>query len=350
MDWPLESHAEQTEARFRGPVGEVFQRGSVSLHRGEQTYDAHLRIRRPDGSVGRALKFTMTSKYEDGTISERGIDETGFLTINVVTDTIKGTGSFGVSRSRIVGEQIDAALPTVEFLNELHEPNILQASWPRAPFGDYIRVPERTPKFPESVIEYLHSLSVIQTRSDQPVLIPDLTTLTTGDVQDINEAADLISGETLRSSWTRFRWTSGRPRATTRTYVGEIDPRDHYQLLIIDPLIVNVGEDQLTLGTIRTLLLSVRLVPGEKDIEAFPLLNDTMERTFDPNTPAPDRSNRPVLGKSLGALDDLLPPNTADRPPHRRSLRAAGAGRSGQHDISERIEELLATEVRQSRQ
>lgn len=34
---------------------------------------------------------------------------------------------------------------------------------------------------------------------------------------------------------------------------------------------------------------------------------------------------------------------------HRRTLRAAGAGRSGRTDISERIEEILASEVEPSR-
>jgi hypothetical protein len=35
-----------------------------------------------------------------------------------------------------------------------------------------------------------------------------------------------------------------------------------------------------------------------------------------------------------------------DRKIRRRNLRAAGAGRSGRTDISERIEELLAEEVK----
>lgn len=35
----------------------------------------------------------------------------------------------------------------------------------------------------------------------------------------------------------------------------------------------------------------------------------------------------------------------ADEPPGRRRLRAAAAGRSGRSDVSERIEEILASEV-----
>jgi predicted transcriptional regulator len=36
-------------------------------------------------------------------------------------------------------------------------------------------------------------------------------------------------------------------------------------------------------------------------------------------------------------------------PGRRRKLLAAGAGRSGRHDVAERIEEILAGEVRSSR-
>jgi hypothetical protein len=41
----------------------------------------------------------------------------------------------------------------------------------------------------------------------------------------------------------------GRPAAKqTKTDKGEIDVRDHYQLIIIEPLTVKVGEDELTIG------------------------------------------------------------------------------------------------------
>lgn len=351
IDWPLDSDADETEAHFAGRGDDLFRRGSVDLRSGEQTYEARLRIRRPDGTFGRVLQFSMKAEYKDGTISERGTDQTGFLTFTTETDTKTRSGSFGFSRSRFVGEKVDVALPSIEFLNDLHEPNVLQASWTAGPFVDYRQIPAHAAVLPDSVMEYLHSLSIIQSRVAEPVLIPDLTTVTAGDVLDVNDTAALLSGETLRSSWTRFSWVTGRPPAKqTKTDEGEIDLRDQYQLIIVEPLTVKVGEDELTLGTVRTLLLSVRFVAGETELQAFPFLNDTMERTFDPDTPAPKRSNRPVLGKSLGALADSLPQKDAGGPQHRRYLRAAGAGRSGRRDISERIEEMLATEVRQSRQ
>jgi hypothetical protein len=57
---------------------------------------------------------------------------------------------------------------------------------------------------------------------------------------------------------------------------------------------------------------------------------------------ADNRSRQPVKGRVVGLLNDWLD----DRKIRRRNLRAAGAGRSGRTDISERIEELLAEEVK----
>jgi hypothetical protein len=351
VDWLHNLDAGRTEAQFAGRGDDLLRRGNVTIGNGEETYEARLRIRRPDGTVGGALRFSMAARYEDNTISERGADETGCLTVTIETDLKTHSGTFQFSRSRFVGEEVDVALPSIEFLNELHAPNVLQASWGTGSFVDYWEIPAHDTKLPDSVMDYLRSLSTIQTRVSDPILIPDLTRVTSGDVFDVNDAAALVSGETLRSSWTRFSWVTGRPRATqTKTREGEIDLRDHYQLAIFDPLTAKVGKHEYTLGTVRTLLLSARFVDEGTELRAFPFLNDTMERTFDPITPVPERSNRPVQGKSLGRLADSLPYSAAKGTQPRRHLRAAGVGRSGQHDISERIEEMLAAEVRQSRQ
>jgi hypothetical protein len=347
IDWPAHAEADEPVAHFAGRDDDPFRRGSVIIESGEQSYQARMRIRRPDGTVGRALQFNMTAKYEDGIVSELGTDDTGFLTFTTEINTKTRLGSYGFSRPRIVGERVDVALPSVEFLNDLHQPNVLQASWESGPFIDYREIPSQAAGFPDSVVEYLRSLSMIQARVQEPILIPDLTTVTAGDVLDVNDAATLLAGESLRSSWARFSWKTGRPRAKqTQTDDGEIDLRDHYQLQIVEPLTVKVGEDALTLGTVRTLLLSVRFEAGDTELRAFPFLNNTMERSFDPDTPPPDFSNRPVLGKSLGPLAEALPQDSVQGP-RPRYLRAAGAGRSGRSDISERMEELLVEEVRQ---
>jgi hypothetical protein len=54
-------------------------------------------------------------------------------------------------------------------------------------------------------------------------------------------------------------------------------------------------------------------------------------------------------GVTVSELTRLAIETLLEAPRGRRRLMAAGTGASGRHDISERIEELLADEVRPSR-
>jgi hypothetical protein len=291
-------------------------RRTLWLRPGVQTYHARFRIRKPDGTTGEALLFSITATPDPGgtVVSEHGTDVDGFLSFESTTDTKSLTSTYTFTRSRIVGEKIAAALPSVQFIQDLQSPNVLQVSWAHGPFVDYREIPARKAAFPASVMEYLHALATLQTRSAVPIRIPDLTTVTNGDAEAVKEAAMLIRGETVSSEWTRFTWKGKRVAEAANQDEQEdspegeddreIDLASHYQLIIIEPLIVSVGGQELTLGTVHTGLLSVRFVVEGEELRALPHLNDTMQRTFAPDDPVPDRSRRPVLGRALGAIDD----------------------------------------------
>jgi hypothetical protein len=287
-DRPLHLDPEMTEVMFSGRVEPLYKLGTVSRNTG-YTYEVRFRIRKPDGIAERSLLFSITVSRDGSVIYERGTDETGFITFTSTADAKTRSGTFGFTRTRIVGKSVIAALPSIEFLNELRSPNVLQASRESEPFRDYRVIPSDQGSFPRSVMEYLHSLAILQTRTQEPILIPDLTTVTEGDVFDINEAAALISGETLRSRWGELNWQIGTRSERAKRRTGEIDLGSYYELVILGPLIVNVGKQALTLGAVKKLLLSARLFAEDDKMRAVPFLNDAMDRTFDPNTPAPDR-------------------------------------------------------------
>jgi hypothetical protein len=78
----------------------------------------------------------------------------------------------------------------------------------------------------------------------------------------------------------------------------------HYQLQILKPLTVTVGEQTLALGTVDERLLSARFVTEDGDLVAVPLLNDTMYRMFAPDEPVPDHPDGRLQGADLGPIDD----------------------------------------------
>ena len=60
------------------------------------------------------------------------------------------------------------------------------------------------------------------------------------------------------------------------------------------------------------------------------------------------RRQTTVSALTQEAIEAYLPSGPTLRPGQRRKLRGTAAGRSGQHDISERIEEILREEFPES--
>lgn len=309
---PLTAPAE-VEADLPGGLGEAMsgELAQVTIRPVGQTYLARFRIRKPDGTFGVILSFSMTvSAGSDGTGTwERGTDDTGFLTMEITSALETHTGTWDFTRSGIVGSEVVAALPSVEFVQDLHAPNVLQVAQKYGPFSDYAAIPPHEPKFPDAVIDYLRALAIIQTRTPTPVLIPDLTTVPVKDVQAVIEVAALIDGQTVISAG----WESARFKSDAAPKIGpgglperQVDLANHYQIRIIEPLSVRVGSQQLTLGAVERLLLSVKYEDEGGTLVARPFLNDTAYRTFSPDAPVPDNNNRPVAARVLGTLSEAI--------------------------------------------
>ncbi|MBS1691212.1 MAG: hypothetical protein JST91_03205 [Actinobacteria bacterium] len=278
----------------------------VSMHAPGVNYDARFRIRTPAGTAGEELSFAMTATSgPDGTgTREYGTDATGFLTIEVLSDTENRTGTWNVSRANLVGAEVVSALPAIEFMQDLVAPNTLQVAQRLGPFVDYRDIPdEKQPRFPDEVMDYLRALVIIQQHTATPIRIPDLTTLTRRDIDAVFEASALVNGQAVITTWDRLGTIPTGPGDEAGPE-HEIQFTSEYQLLLMRKLIVDVGDQKLLLGTVAQYALSARYEVEGSVLVARPYRNDTLQKTFSPLPDAAGAMEGHVLGRIVGALDE----------------------------------------------
>ncbi|WP_409429177.1 hypothetical protein [Mycobacterium sp. SMC-11] len=277
----------------------------VSMQSPGVNYDVRFRIRTPAGAFGEELSFAITvTRGPDGTgTREYGTDATGFLTVELLSDTENQTGTWHFTREDIVGAEVVSALPSIEFLQDLTAPNTLQVAERLGPFVDYRDIPdERHPKFHDDVMDYLRALVIIQQHTPTPIRIPDLTTLTRRDINAVFEASALVNGQAVITAWDSIGTVVGRP-ADDAGPEQEIDFTSEYQLLVMLKLIVEVGDQKLILGTVAQYALSARYGVEGDGIVARPYRNDTLQKTFSPLPDAAGALEGHVLGRRVGSLD-----------------------------------------------
>jgi hypothetical protein len=308
---PLSAPAE-VDLDLPGGLGAPFSGGltKVLVQSEGQDYSARFRIRRSDGTYSPVMTFTITARSgpEQTGVWESGTDESGYLTFDTRTDLETSSGTWGFTRAQIVGQEIDAVLPSVEFLQNIATGNVLEVAQRVGPFVDYREIPFHDAAFPDDVMHYLRSLAVIQTVTSTPVVIPDLTTISAAEAREVVEAAALTGGQTVFGDWAsiRFKDEASSPAVGPDLEQRQVDLDDHYEVQIIEPLIAKVGDQELTLGAAERRLLSVGYELDDGAIVGRPLVNDTAYRRYIPGQPAPDRNNRPVKGKYLGTRAEAL--------------------------------------------
>jgi hypothetical protein len=289
-----------------GGVTQVTTLGTVG-----HTYQARFRFRTPDGITSPELLFSLTaSTGPEGTgVWEKGTDATGLLTFETLTDLETHQGSWGFQQDSVVGQEVVKALPAIEFRQFLRTPNVLQVAQQYGPFADYRAVPQDLPVFPEPVMEFLRALGTIQTVATTPILIPDLTTITPKQAYAVVQAATLVSGQMVITSWERFAM-AGDPSIPQAGPEENIGIENEYEALVFEKFFVTVGEQKLLLGTVGKMALSVRYTVEDGTLVARPYRNDTMQMWFSPKPDAAEPHERRVLGRAIGRIDDS--PGAAD--------------------------------------
>jgi len=304
---PLTGMAE-VEADLPGGLGDRFSGGhvEVSLQASGITDVARFRIRRPDGSTGGELSFsiTTTSGPEGTGIRQHGTDATGYLTYELLADTATNEVTWSFALARVVGAELAAALPPIEFLQDLRTPNAIEVAERLGPFRAFREIPDdNSHKFPDSVMQYLRALAVIQAHTSTRILVPDLTRVTQQTVDAAVEAAALVSGQAVIATWESMAMVADSTLKQTGPE-RNIDLAAEYQLLVMEKLVVRVGEQDLVLGTVADFALSARYEVEDGKVVARPYRNDTLQKTFSPLPDAAGELERRVLGRIIGPIDE----------------------------------------------
>jgi hypothetical protein len=135
-----------------------------------------------------------------------------------------------------------------------------------------------------------------------------LTTVTPEEAHAVSEAGALLAGQTVVVRWDsmRFKSEEDAPGIGSNPEAREVDLDHYYEIRIVSPLIVKVGDQEFALGATVKRLLSVAFVQEGHTVIARPFLHDTAYLAFAPDEPVPDRNHQPVQGMLLGAKAEAV--------------------------------------------
>lgn len=300
----LNAPAEVT-ADLPGGLGTAMSGGvaEVSIGAVGQLQDARFRIRRPDGTTGEPLPIFITMAQGTAGQSGHGSDHTDFLSFELISDRQTRIGTWDFTRRQLEGAEVVAALPTIEFMQELQAPNILEIASKYGQFVTYAEIPANESALPNTLMDYLRALALVQTATATPILIPNLTKIRPSDVEEVAEASALLGGQTVVVNWNEFRMG---PVPPAKPAVGghEVDLANEYEFFRKERWVLRVGEQEFTLGTVSTSYLSVRLKIENDQLVAQPFRHATAHRTFSPDPDAAGDLEGHVLSRVIGRLDD----------------------------------------------
>jgi hypothetical protein len=150
----------EVEANLPGGLGGAMSGGvaQVSIGAVGETFDARLRICRPDGTTGKPLPFSLTMTSGTAGDSGKGTDQAGFLTVEIISDRETRIGTWQITRKGCVGAEVMAVLPSIEFLHELHAPNVVQIARKYGQFDDYTEIPLNDDLYPDAFVDYLRAV------------------------------------------------------------------------------------------------------------------------------------------------------------------------------------------------
>ncbi|MEV5210882.1 hypothetical protein AB0K35_25740 [Micromonospora sp. NPDC053740] len=241
-----------------------------------------LRIVNPAGTPLAECAFRTESANGSDGMWVRGTDDAALLGLEMLIAT-DGSTTTDFRIGALAGREANAVLGPVRFAGSLTAPNTLQFAGAYGPFSDMVQLTMAEPLLPEVVVRFVENLDTIQTVTTMPVVIPDVSAMSTQERLTIMRTASLISGRTLVARW--------RPFKVADTGTAEFDPAGVYEFMVIEPLTVSLGSARHVLGAQRARPLSARieqlpdgsarLTPDENDVAHFDFLREIPEDVTD---------------------------------------------------------------------
>ena len=206
---PFDGLTATVDRDLPGGLGSGQISGEVSLlpvDDGTPAQRLRQRIVDPDGNVLAeiALSVRSTAGPQGRAVRTYGSDTSGLLSIEWLLDPDAEIVTMNYHHEPLAGLEASKVLAAVMFARYLHAPNMIQTAAEYGPFADYMELPGTQGGINPELAEVVADLAIIQTRTAQPVLIPDFDGFTWADIHDIRRAASLIRGQTVVRRWNTF--------------------------------------------------------------------------------------------------------------------------------------------------
>lgn len=263
----------------RGPMT-----GTVSLppqNESPESCRLRLRVVTPDATELAQLNFTMRSTrgLTNTAAWVSGTDDSGHLAISMLVDNESRSGTINFQVSPIANSVAARVLPVLSFASKVVAPNVLQVAREFGPFTDFSPLPSPDPLVEPAVERIVQALAVIQTRTSQPVLVPDFSDYTHDDFQAIRRVASLIEGRTVVRKWTDYTFRKN-PDA-------DIPVGSHWQMILGDRLRLGPITGEAELGLVEQHVGSVTIEDvTDNQVRCVPHQDDTVHMVMVDQLPA----------------------------------------------------------------
>ena len=206
---PFEGLTAAVDRDLPGGLGSGQISGKVSLlpvDEGTPGRRVRQRIVDPDGSVLAeiALSVRSTSGPQGAGVRTYGSDSSGLLSIEWLLDPEDEIVAFNYAHTPLEGLEASKVVEAVTFARYLQAPNMIQIAGEYGLFSDYMELTAADGLINPELAEVIGDLAIIQSRTAQPVIIPDFDGFTWADIHDIRRAASLIRGQTVVRRWNTF--------------------------------------------------------------------------------------------------------------------------------------------------
>ncbi|ANG84563.1 hypothetical protein A8L33_03460 [Microbacterium aurantiacum] len=291
---------------FRGPatVDADLPGGLASAQPGQvriparpsATFQRRYRLTSPEGRKEAELMFNCSTTTGLSRTAARvvGTDTTGLVGVEFKGSLEKDEGSVSFTAEPLQGLEVLRAVPVVAFLSAWREGNMLKVGEPfGGRFADIHPVPAAEELIHPLITSWVGALAIIQEHVSRTIFLPPVDQVTRRDVREANEAAALLQGQTVVTTWESFE-------------IAELTENVHSgaaRLEFDDVLEIRIGREVLPLGTQTITLLSAQITADGDVARAVPLHNNTVHRRY----AGPHRPEDPSIVRGRPAPKDNAP-------------------------------------------
>jgi hypothetical protein len=258
----------------------------------QETFERRLRVASPTGEELAVVPLSMvsTSGLDGSGAWAEGTDPSGTLTFQFTTDLSERTMSTNFTIGEPVGKDVVEILPALQLLSHLHAPNVLEMGGKFGSFSPGQPILSTTEIFPPELLSFVEDLAAIQLHTPVPIVFPE--NVSGKDVRMASEVRALLDGQIVVARWKnlKFELHDGK----------DIDPGFGHQVAIWEPLILDVNDVKIELGTIRLTALSANLsANADGGVDVTPRDNDTLHKQLDRNPPDGEDSRRHLYARKF---------------------------------------------------